>query len=107
MAIQYVTGRVAFCKASPRKHFSANSLLALQEAVQLRPPADLRSPLASGRRQRSHRQFPVEVLGDLRLGLSRLPPQKLVEALELGTQPCGMPPRARGEAPGGRDRFGC
>jgi hypothetical protein len=32
------------------------------------------------------------MLGDLRLGLSRLPPQELVEALELGTQPRGMHP---------------
>jgi hypothetical protein len=48
-------GRVALCRSSPRNHFSANSLLALQEAVQLRSPSDLRSPLGSGRGQRSHR----------------------------------------------------
>ena len=47
---------------APRNYFSANSLLGLQEAVQFRPPADLGSPLGSGRGQRSHRQFPVEAL---------------------------------------------
>src|SRR5262249_12824724 len=79
-------------KSSPRNHFSANSLLALQEAVQLRPPADLGAPLASGRGQRSHRQVPVEVLGNLRLGLGRLLPQELVEALELGPHPSRVHP---------------
>jgi len=34
--------RVAFCKSSPCNHFSANSLLAFQEAVQFDPCCPLR-----------------------------------------------------------------
>src|SRR5262249_35581111 len=46
-----------------------------------------RPPLGSGRGQRSHGQLAVEVLGDLRLGLGGLLPEKRVEALELGVYP--------------------
>src|SRR5262249_53466207 len=77
----------AFCISSPRNHFSANSLLASQEAVELRPPANLGPSLVPRRGQRSHRQFPVEVLGDLRLGLGGLLPEERVEPLELGVYP--------------------
>jgi len=64
-----------------------NSLLAFQEAVQFGPATDLRLPLSPRRRQGSQRQLPVEVFGDLCLGLSRLLPQEVVEALELGPHP--------------------
>jgi hypothetical protein len=50
-------------------------------------PSDRGSALVSGRGQRSHGQLPVEVLGDLRLGLGRLVREHLVEALELAPQP--------------------
>jgi hypothetical protein len=66
--------------------------LALQEAVQLRPLADLGAALAFRRREGSHGQLSVQVLGDLRLACSGSL-LKLVEALELGPQPRRVHPR--------------